>query len=161
MEKYFIVTQESPLYHDYFAWKENRKKVYEHVKKFMTDYNITSQEYHASQNLFYIVPTQEDLDKFGKALGKDIGNGLRPFKRNSKIGKAWIKSLEDSKLKILPKPAPIFYFEGVCGRYRTRLFDIEGTVYCSIEPLYSEKIPVGMKEIKASEFYKILEEHAS
>ncbi len=144
MEKYFIVTKKSSLYSDYFTWKENRKQVAKHVEKFMIEHGIISREYYASQRLLYIVPTQEDLEKFNKVLSKDTGNGLRPFKQNSKIGKAWIQSVEESGLKILPKPTPLLYFENIYGKYKTRLFDINGTVYCSIDPFYDEKCPVGM-----------------
>ena len=48
------------------------------------------------------------------------------------------------------------------GKFKTRLFDIDDVLYCSIECGSVDDIecPEGMKRIKTSEFYKIVEDNS-
>lgn len=57
------------------------------MEEFKENNEIESKEYHAENDTLYIVPTDTDIEKFGKMLCKDIGNGLRAFKKTSKINK--------------------------------------------------------------------------
>lgn len=161
MEKFFIITEESEVHKDYFEYRENVKIINEHFKKFTDQYNITSHQYFVNNEIIYIVPNAEDLEKFNSLLKQDIGNGLRPFKKNSTIGKAWVKSLKDNNLKVLRKPDTMWYFkEFHGGKFSTRLFDIDGVIYSSFRcESDSLDCPKGFKEIKASEFYKIIEDN--
>lgn len=157
MEKYFIVTEKSELHSDYFNYRANRLAVNALIKSFFTENGIEAKEYYASDDRLMIVPAEADGEKFGSYLGANQGNGLRTFKANSKINKAWIRVLKDAGMKVIRKPMVMLYFQGLGGKSRSRLFDINGVVYCSYE---SEKvnIPDGFIEIKASEFFKVIED---
>ena len=159
MEKYFVVTKKSPLRDDYLKYKENRTVVRQHVKDFMEEQGIETSQYYESVDVLYIVPTEKDNDNFGKMLAKDIGNGLRPFKKNSIMAKAWVNSLKEKGVDILHNPHPGFYFNELHGRFRYRLFAINDVVYCSMDMDHDFETPEGMEEIKASEFFKIIEDY--
>ncbi|WFR64172.1 hypothetical protein P9222_08345 [Paenibacillus amylolyticus] len=59
---------------------------------------------------------------------------------------------------MLRKPYVPFYFRGFGGgRIRSRLFEIDGTVYCSLDPFEGDP-PEGFVEMKASEFFKVIED---
>ena len=158
MEKFFIVTEESRLNNEYWEYQKNIKDVNEHVKKFMELHEIEAQEYYASQDKFYIVPTSKDLEKFNKNLSKPLENELRAFKGNSLIAKEWKRYLESNNVTILYKPYVGTYFRGF-GRHKYRLFHIDDILYCTYECDYDFSSPSGFAEIKASEFYKAVEEH--
>jgi len=160
MEKYYIVTEESSLHHDYMSFLENGKKVNELVKAFMKKHQIETRFYAPSDEKLYIQPSEIDVQKFNSILTKPLENGLRAFKKNSTIGKDWINTLKENNIKVSHKPFVPMYFTGVYGHLRTRLFQIEGTVYCSIEGEFRHlDTPKGMEEIKASEFFKIIEDN--
>lgn len=162
MEKYFIVTEKSDLYKEYFNYKDNAKLVRDHYKEFKKENDIEAKEYYATNGYLYIVPTQNDLERFDSFLKVPLKNGLRAFKANSKINKTWIKSLEEKGLKVLDKPFLPFCFRTLYGSTRTRLFNIDKTIYCSIEAeIDINECPEGFIEIKASEFYKIIEENSN
>jgi len=160
MEKYFIVTEQSKLYGEYMRYIQNKKDVNDHVKEFTAKNEIKTTEYYANSGYLYIVPTENDLEKFEKVLTKPVNDGLRSFKKNSKINKQWVKSLDEKDLKVINKPVVLFYFTRGYGKTRSRLFNVDKVLYCSFEVDTTElDCPEGMVEIKASEFYKILEEN--
>lgn len=156
MEKYFLITEEATLHRDYYNFLSNQKEVDELVQSFFKEYGIEAEHYHASEDCIYIVPTDSDNEKYKNVLGAAISNGLQKFKGSSKIHKAWIKTLKDKDLKVQNQPRVIFYLRTGGGKFRSRLFDQDGSLYCSFEPAPLE-IPKGFVEMKASEFYKILE----
>lgn len=158
MERYFIVTEESSLRKDWFEYRKNRSRIRELVKEFNRENDIDSDAYYVTETSFFIVPTDKDKEKFGSVLGSPINDGLQKFKSNTKVGKAWVKAVKDAGLKVLHKPRLIFYLRHEGGKYRSRLFDINDVVYCSIDPCQDE-MPKGFIEIKGSEFFKIIEEH--
>ena len=157
MERYFIVTEQSKLRKDWFAYKENREKVIELYKQYTVQAEIESREYYVSDDEIYIIPTEKDSTKFLPFLCNPINDGLCKFKASSKIAKGWIKALKDADLKVQQKPMVILYFKSFGGKYRSRVFDHNDVVYCSIDP-YEGESPEGFIEIKASEFFKIVEE---
>jgi hypothetical protein len=158
MEKYFIVSPKADLYKDYFKYIENRKAVHEHVKRFFDKHEIKAQYYDCLGNWLYIKPTEEDLKVFGSMLCQAELNGLRCFKENSKIGRAWAKSLQETNLKVLSKPQILLYLDHYIPRCRYRLFRVGTVLYGSIETDSEFTLPEGFEEIKASEFYQKLEE---
>lgn len=159
MEKYFKVTEEASLNRDYWSYVKNAKEVNELVKAFMAKHHIETNYYAPTDEKLYIQPTDADEKKFDSVLSQPIENGLRAFKKNSAIGKDWVKSLNEKGLKVLHRPFVPMYFHGVYGHLRSRLFDINGTVYCSIEGEFSQlDTPKGFEEMKASEFFKIIED---
>lgn len=158
MEKYYLIAKDSRLYKDYFSWKESAKIVNEHVKDFLKEHDIETNRYAADNQHLYIVPTEKDLEKFNTLLIKKEFNGLRRFRSNSKINKAWVKSLEDKEIKVRRKPMLGFYFT-IFGRHQTRLFAIEDDLYCSIRSEDDYEKPEWAQEIKASEFWKTVEDY--
>lgn len=159
MEKYFIISEDSSLYKNYFKWKSNEELVREHVKKFFENHGISAKQYIARNKELYIIPTKDDMGKFEKYFTKQVlENGLRKFKINSKIGKEWTKLVQENELNILSKPRIGFYFP-IYGRHSVRLFDIDKTLYCSIDSEYKFDKPEWAKEIKASEFWKVVEDY--
>jgi hypothetical protein len=154
MEKYYVVPKETDLHTKYFAYKENLKTVNEDVKDFMLSHGIKSTEYWCSSTQFAIVPTEEDIKSFSRHLrqGKDK-NGLRLFRKDSFITKEWT----EKNIKVLDKPHTMFSFSGN-GRSSSRLFDINGILYCSRESEYDFECLEQFHEIKASEFFKVIED---
>lgn len=162
MERFYKIRKGSEFYKEYFDYLENTVNVNEVVKEFMATNNIDTSEYYPCTNVLYIVPTAKDVEKFDMVLSKEIGNNLRPFKKTSKINKAWVELLKSKNLKVLEKPNLCFIFN-VCGKYSTRLFHIEDELYCSMKTHYAFESPEieGFIEIKASEFFKIIEDEES
>ncbi len=160
MEKYFVVTQDSELNKEYWAYRKNKLKVQELVKTFMEKHNINGQFYSPTNSSLYIETTPENTAQFDEFLKNHNENGLRAFKKNSQITKDWLKTLEDNELEIIHRPTVAWYFDNIFGKVSSRLFDIDNVVYCSIQANVTEiNCPVGMTEIKASEFFKIIETH--
>lgn len=159
MERYFSVNKESDLYREWFKFDDNRKRLNAAYNDFCKEMTIESNEYGIEWNALYIKPTEKDLKQFASQFQvKDYGDGARQFKKNSKVYKAWIKKLEDRNLEIISKPSMWHYF-GAYGRSNSRIFDDNnGNVYCSIEAEYLEKKIEGVTEIKASEFFKVIED---
>lgn len=157
MERYFIVTEQSRLHKSWFAYKENREQLRKFVKDFKVANGIEADGYYADNHNFYIVPTEQDKATFGSALCSPVNDGLRKFKKSTKIGKAWLKALEDADFKIIGKPMVILYFKGLQGRHRSRIFDQDGVLYCSLDPAEGDT-PEGFVEMKASEFFKVVED---
>ena len=160
MERYFQVTGQSSLYNEYMEYKNNQQVVHSISKEFMNAQGIETNVYANQCDKFYIVPTEKDLDKFGKSLCKSIGEGLMAFKTNSKVGKAWVKTLEEKQFKIKNKPYVGFSFRNCMGKNRSRIFAIDSVVYCSFQNEHDfDDVPDGFVELKASEFWKIVEDY--
>ncbi|CAB1251463.1 conserved protein of unknown function [Ruminococcaceae bacterium BL-6] len=159
MEKYFIVTDQNLLRKDYMNCLQNMKEVNIFAKKFMEDRGIETHKYSCDNNAFYIIPTDKDLVNYSKMLMNDIGNGLRRFKKNSKIAKAWIQTVKNNNIKILEIPYVPSCFKNTYGHTRSNLFMIDNVVYCCFEIEHDFETPEGMTEIKASEYYRVIEDH--
>lgn len=157
MENYYQVTEQSPLYKEYMDYSENDKIIRQIAHEFLTNNKIDAKQYVATENTFYIIPDGNDLNNFGKILNKEIESGLRAFKAKSKIGKAWVEVLKENNVKPLHKPWLMSYFN-VYGKTSSRLFAIENKVYCSFKSEYNFDNPEGFIELKASEFFRIIEE---
>jgi hypothetical protein len=160
MEKFFIVTEQSELHKNYFDYKENRNVLCDLYNEFATKYGIEANQYYPMSVGLAIIPTKGDIEKFDKILKKEMGSGLREFKKNSEITKDWMQIIKTRNIKILHRPFVEFYFKHNYGKSSSRLFDIDGVVYCSFENSYSElDTPEGFTEIKASEFYKVIKDY--
>ena len=158
MEKYFKVRKENHIYNDYFKWWNNLDNVKRKWEQFRKLEGIEATQFVPKQEL-YIVPTQVDLINFGRFLCKDIfPDGLKKFKKTSSVQKDWERFCKNN-LELIDKPI-LFYDFPVMGKTRTRLFHYKDEVYCSVDNENlndSSEIPEGYEEIKASEFYKIVE----
>lgn len=159
-EKFFIVTEESPLHKEYFDWRQNRNNVNEFVKKFTKSHGIEAHEYSASTDRLCIVPTENDHMHFLSQLGvNELKEGLYIFKKNSSIGKAWIAELKSRSLTVKHRPLVSFYMKYSCGRSLSRLFAINGILYMSFSSEGDSEGGEGMHEILGSEFYKAIEDY--
>jgi heat shock protein HspQ len=160
MKRYYEVTEKSNLYKDYMNYLGNVKLVNDLVKDFTNKNNIESESYATDKTDLYIVPTENDMSKYKNVMSAYV-DGLYKFKGNSKIAKAWKKTLEDSKLEVQRKPKVPIYFNSWSYRILSKLFSLDGKVYCSLELVDQDfdEVPEGMIEMKASEFYKIIEDN--
>lgn len=152
-ELYMTVSPDSPLYRDYFMWLSDYKKVKEIYGEIREKYGIESLQVYPYDNKFMIVPTQTDKEKFKKFLLKDG----KTFRKNCEISKVWIQSVKG--IKFIKKPAPAFYFAEWIGNTTSRLFAVGDVLYCSINAEHElNKIPSWANVMKASEFYKVMED---
>lgn len=162
MERCFIVEKGSELERDYREYKAITKENEAKIKAFVKDNITTNKEFYYAQNssVLQISLTPEEATKYASQTKNGFvysnGRKIYTFKKNSAIGKAYAKL----DIKPMSKPSPTFYvFSYFSGR--TRLFEDNGVVYCSIdsEQLEAESaMPKHWKEIKKSDFYKIIEE---
>lgn len=160
MEKFFIVTNESPLRQEYLDYKLNRNSVNEFVKEFMPRHGIESKEYAASPDYFYIVPTKADEVNLSAMLSKYSDNqGLVAFRKNSIVGRAWISERSEIGLELKREPFIPFFFNCLYGKSRNRIFEIDGTVYLHFEADGKINTPIGFQEILGSEFYRVIEQY--
>jgi len=161
MENCFIVTEQSQLHKDYYDYKNNVKIIDNLVKDLMDKHNIETKWYYADKFGFAIEPTEKDVELFGKMLKLPLENGVRFFKKNSKIHKDWLNLIKENNIEVLRKPFAGFYFDGIYGKFKTRLFNVDDVLYCSIDCNNTKEIecPEGMKRIKTSEFYKVIEDN--
>lgn len=157
MERYFIVNKDHHIYKEYFEWKDCANKLAKKFNEFKNKTGIETNLFVPQKELL-IVPDNNDLKICEKALyKKDYGHGLRGFKKTSSFSKLWEELTKDIIFKYKPT---LFYDFPIFGKTRTRIFDYKNKVYCSLDADYltkETKIPQGYKEIKASEFYKVIE----
>lgn len=158
MRKFFILTDECEYKKDYLNYMENAKIVNELVKEFFRDKGVETKEYYIDSNQLYIIPTEKDEDKFDKYLNKPIEQGLRAFKKNSKMNKDFMQFFKDRNVEILKNPILIMYLS-FTGKVRTTTFLKGDTMYAEIEAEKAFNSDVkGFIEIKASEYYLAVED---
>lgn len=156
MERYFIVTDEF-LIEQLKEYEIMRKKVEETFKEFKKEVGIETVAYYPTVDVFKIVPTESDLDKFSSMMKVD----RETFKKNSALNKEWVKICKEKDLKTPRKPTWELHdlIGGHIYRFRSRLFSYKDKVYGSFESDGDFTIPTEhFIELKASEFYKIVEE---
>lgn len=156
MEKYFTVAPESKLYNNYFAYKANREEINELFKRFKIEQDIESRAYYVTDKEIYIVPTAKDSELFATILCQPVDDGLQKFKTNSKVGKAWVTLLQNESVSVIRKPMLIMYLNTVGGKFKSRLFDVGDKLYGSLDAA-ELNLPEGFIEMKASEFFTIIE----
>ena len=158
IERYFIISSDAQISKDLISYEENAAKVNEAMRKLSREVGIEGSEYYPGSDVLGIVPTENDLTKFASQLRKDTySDGLRLFKKNSEVGKKWM--VLASEVKPQRKPRLWLYYHFLMGKMRTRLFRIDGTIYCSIENDGQYEKPGEFMEIKASEFFKVIEDY--
>lgn len=156
MERFFEVKKDSELYNDYFEWLEDNNKVRCLYREFADRVGIKADEYIPHETELGIVPTSEDKEKFGKFLKVPGDYGVCYFKKNSVYTKDWQKEIKQRGCKVLRKPKILFYLSN-CYKVRTRLFHINDKLYGSYDTEDEVKLPDSFIEMKASEFYQIIE----
>jgi len=159
MEKFYIAEEGSKLRKDYLKHLESVKKVRDLIIKFFDAHDIATDKYYANNKYLHIAPTEDDKKKFAKQLCKPK-DGLYRFRANSKINKAWVRTLEANEVQVISKPIVPLYFDRYWGgKMQSRLFEINGVVYCSFNADREFKPTDKLKEIKASEFFKVIEDY--
>lgn len=155
-EKFYVIEQGCDLYTDYFEYKDSRKNVMDLFKEFAEKHNIEASQFVPGINEIAIVPTESDNEQYGSQMTKARKDGLRFFKKSSKLFKDWVSMITERGFKIHKKPMVGLYFT-VLDKHSTRLFDKEGVLYCSISSEQDFKPCKGAREIKGSEFYMAIE----
>lgn len=150
MDKYFEIQAGCDLYKEYFAYKDAIPKIVEAYKAVCAKFGIEANEFLARKNELHIIPTEADIEKFGKFMKKNGG-----FKRSSEPCKMWISLVKD--IENFYKPKLFFYFDLLGCHWKERLFSVGDKLYCSIESDGEFSTPNFAIEMKASEFYKIIE----
>lgn len=155
MDQYFEITPESVHHKEYMDYLTDLINEGEAIKQFANENGI--EDYGFSEKLFLAKTGTNEVKTFEKqlAFSKRIA-GYIPFRKNSKIGKAFA----DLNIKHAQKPFVPFFFKKCGNLMHTRIFEHAGKVYCSIETDLDEKLdcPKDFIEMKASEFFKIIEE---
>ena len=155
MEKYFRIPKEHRIYGMYVEFKEMSKRINEAFVEFSKEQGITTNEYYQTTDRLYICPTDEDTEKFGKYFKKDSPG---EFKKNSAPSKAWVGKCRELGLKMMYKPHLAWEFD-VFGPTKQRIFMIEDILYASLMADCDFPVPKGLEEIKASEFFKVIEDY--
>lgn len=159
MEKFYIVNPDSNLGKAYLAYKTDSDLFYNTFLDFAKENGIKTTGVYLTTERLWIKPTIEDELKFDSEFIKyESGK----FKKTSSLCKKWIAFCEEKGIKNVSKPNPIFFFRKdylFDFHCRTRLFDLDNVIYCSFESEDNFSAPEGVNEIKASEFYKIMEQH--
>ncbi|WP_324825092.1 hypothetical protein [Sinanaerobacter sp. ZZT-01] len=158
MEKFFKILEESCFHKECVEWDESLKKANKIFNEMCDVFGIEAQQYVPYKDAIAILPTEKDEDKFGKVLKKDF-DGIRYFKKNSELHKWWCEKIKQEKVECLKRPSPGSWISCGGGRFSTRLFDIKEIWYGSYSCNTDFKLPDGLKEMKASEFYKMIEDH--
>lgn len=154
VERFFVVNKDSEFYTAYKKYKENRKTVNERIKEFFANAGIETHEYFCTNQQLQIVPAASDIERLGNQLcAKCSENGLRRFKSQSKINRAWVSYISD--MEIMDRPYLFIYLKGLHGS--SRLFFDGDTLYCSGEMDDGATAPDGVTEIKGSEFFAVIE----
>lgn len=156
MKIYFIVNEESKLYKDFFSYLEDREKVFAAFRTIKEKHGIETTGLYPHKEVLMIDPTENDVVKFASHLKK---SDERQFKKTSPIAKEWCSLVAD--LEHIEKPSLWSYLRIYSGRWSESLFNIGTTLYGSLGTQEIEKgfeVPEFLQEIKASEFYKAIEE---
>ena len=152
MNKYFEIQADSDLYRKYFAYKKDIPKIVAAYKEVCEKFGIEAAEFMPRKSRLYIIPTEADVEKLGKFMKKTC---CGEFKRNSEPCKMWVSLVKD--IENFEKPKLFYYFDLLGHRWKERLFAVEDKLYCSIESDGEVSTPDFAIEMKASEFYKIIE----
>lgn len=156
MKRYFIVKNET-LVKQLKDFEIMKNKVDDTFKVFVEEYGIEATEYYQFTDQLRICPTENDIQKFKEQLKAD----KETFKKNSAISKAWVELCEVNKLNTPRKPVWELRDLICCGvyRFRSSLFSLNDEVYGTFEADSDFNLPEEhFVELKASEFYKIVED---
>lgn len=153
MIKYFEIQPDCDLYRDYFAHKTDTAKIAAAYNAVCEKFEIKTKQFYVSKTRFQIDPTDADIEKFGNLMKK---TNYGEFKKSSEPCKMWLSLVKD--IKHFERPKLFYYFDLLLGnRWKERLFAVGDKLYCSIECDGEINTPDFAIEMKASEFYKIIE----
>ena len=159
MEKFYIVSEASSIYK---AQKEHEafvKKICEVFNGFAETYGIETSQFYPSVERLEIAPTDRDREKFGQFFVKMKGHCEGTFKLLCPMAKDWSDRCEKAGLtKAILSPKLLLGSVFGVNKYSARLFEEGGTLYCTMESDTPFNAPEGFEEIKASDFYKRMED---
>lgn len=154
MQKFYTVREGSPLWDAYETHEKNAKALGKLFAEFSKQNGIQSNQVYITCNRLAFVPTQEDEEKFSKdfMVGKP-----GEFKKSSRLSKAWVSLCKENGIEKVSEPFVPFYFNGVVGPCRYRLFKVGDTLFCTFTCNSNFTAPDYFEEMKASEFYSVME----
>lgn len=155
MEKFYIVSNGSKVFEDYWSHIESKNRIAKAFDEFANKNGIKSTQFHPSHTRLWIIPKKDDEDNFGVQFTLK-NSGM--FKKTSAMNKEWVKKCSDEDIEYINEPFVPFLFNYV-GKSRYRLFDCDSVVYCTFECPVDVETPKGFVEIKGSEFYTIMEKN--
>lgn len=149
---YFEVKNNCALYKDYFEFIDNLTKIKNTFKQLRKEFGIETSNFYLVPTKLHICPTEHDMEKFKEQLKK---NSIGEFKKNSPASARWRELTKD--FGIFAKPR-IFWYMKITGNIKERLFHSGNKLYCSVESTGLCDMPKWGIKMKASEFYKVLED---
>ena len=153
MDKYFEIKPDCGLYKEYFAHEKAKEKIVDAFNTVREKYGIETKTFCQYKDRFWIKPTENDLERFSGMMKKD---NVGEFRKNSVISKMWVESVKG--IVHFDRPELLFYFPLIGYRWKERLFHVGEKLYCSIESDAEFPTPDFAIDMKASEFYKIIED---
>lgn len=155
MEKYYFVSPESEIYKEYMEYEKFVDVISKVFSDFADQNGIKAVGFYPRTNVLHIEPTIEDIDHFGDSMSK---TELGRFKQKSELSRKWVAKCKELGLVEVHKPFIPFLFN-VVAKSSWRLFSVKDDVYCTYQCTSNFDAPEDFKEIKASEFYKIMEDN--
>lgn len=153
MDKYFEIKPDCALYKEYFAHEKAGEKIKEAFNKVKEKFGIEATVFYLHKDRLRIAATDKDMEKFSGMMKKDSAG---EFRKNTVISKMWVELAKD--IVHFERPKMIYYVPMIGHRWKERLFHIGEKLYCSIESDGEVTVPDFTVEMKASEFYKVIED---
>lgn len=153
MDKYFEIKPDCALHKEYFAHEKAGEKIVAAFNQVREKFGIESEVFHLTKDRLWIKATDNDREKFSGMMTKD---SFGVFRKNSAPSKMWVELVKG--IAHFERPELMFYFPLIGHRWKERLFHIGDKPYCSIESDGEVSTPDFAVEMKASEFYKIIED---
>lgn len=151
MDKYFEVKPDCALYKEYFDHEKAGEKIKAAFNQVREKFGIETTTFYLQKDRLRIEATDKDMEKFSIKKGNS-----GEFRKNSAPSKMWVELVKD--IAHFERPELMFYFPLIGHRWKERLFHIGEKLYCSIESDGEVSTPDFVVEMKASEFYKIIED---
>lgn len=153
MDKYFEIKPDCALYKEYFAHEKAKERILEAFNRVREKFGIETTVCSLHKDRLWIKATDKDMEKFSRMMKKD---SVWEFKKNSAPSKMWVELVKD--IAHFERPKMIYYVPLIGHRWKERLFHIGEKLYCSIESDGKVSVPEFAVEMKASEFYKVIED---
>lgn len=155
MLKYYIVTEQSKVFEQYWKYDSTLKCIQKAFGSFADEHDIKANKFHTLADRLYIVPEKEDIKRFSQDFVK---NNVGMFKKKTLLSNKWIEKCKAEGIKTPNKPFIPFVFN-CADRCLWRLFDVDSVIYCTFESEAKFVAPKGFQEIDEKEFYSIMESH--
>ena len=153
--KYYKITSENFI-SKAKEYKKEIEKLYKITDIIWDEFGIETRSFYPRVSEFKIEPTRNDVNKFREMLKKDGST----FKKNSLVNKRFEELVKEYQAKTPYRPMLWDYAAHTYGSMAASHFEIDGVHYGSLEiEGGGHKTVEGFEEMKASEFYKIIEDY--